>query len=115
MKHRMNLNNNPFNLIKNGTKTIELRLNDEKRQLLKENDFIEFTNRVTLEKIIVKIEGLYKYSNFKELYKHFDKIAIGYDKYDIANPKDMEKYYYKEEQDKYGVIGIKVRVIEDRK
>ncbi len=60
MKHRMNLNNNPFNLIKNGTKTIELRLNDEKRQLLKENDFIEFTNRVTLEKIIVKIEGLYK-------------------------------------------------------
>ncbi len=115
MKHRMNLNNNPFNLIKNGTKTIELRLNDEKRQLLKENDFIEFTNRVTLEKIIVKIEGLYKYSNFKELYKHFDKIAIGYDKYDIANPKDMEKYYSKEEQDKYGVIGIKVRVIEDRK
>lgn len=115
MKHRMNLNNNPFNLIKNGTKTIELRLNDEKRQLLKENDFIEFTNRVTLEKIIVKIEGLYKYSNFKELYKHFDKIAIGYDKYDIANPKDMEKYYSKEEQDKYGVIGIKVGVIEDRK
>ena len=115
MKHRMNLNNNPFNLIKNGTKTIELRLNDEKRQLLKENDFIEFTNRVTLEKIIVKIDGLYKYSNFKELYKHFDKIAIGYDKYDIANPKDMEKYYSKEEQDKYGVIGIKVRVIEDRK
>ncbi len=115
MKHRMNLNNNPFNLIKNGTKTIELRLNDEKRQLLKENDFIEFTNRVTLEKIIVKIEGLYKYSNFKELYKHFDKIAIGYDKYDIANPKDMEKYYSKEEQDKYGVVGIEIRVIEDRK
>jgi len=27
----------------------------------------------------------------------------------------MEKYYPKEEQDKYGVIGIKVRVIEDRK
>ena len=92
-----------------------MRLNDEKRQLLNENEFIEFTNRVTLEKIIVKIEGLYKYSNFKELYKHFDKIAIGYDKDDIANPKDMEKYYSKEEQDKYGVIGIKVRVIEDRK
>ena len=40
MKHRMNLNNNPFNLIKNGTKTIELRLNDEKRQLLKEKDLM---------------------------------------------------------------------------
>ncbi len=113
--HNMNLNNGPFNRIKDGTKTIELRLNDEKRQLLKENDFIEFTNRVTLEKIIVKIEGLYKYSNFKELYKHFDKISMGYDINDIANPEDMEKYYSKEEQDKYGVIGIEVRVIEDRK
>lgn len=26
----MNLNNDPFNRIKDGTKTIELRLNDEK-------------------------------------------------------------------------------------
>lgn len=41
----------------------------------------------------------------------FDKIAIGYDKDDIANPEDMEKYYSKEEQNKYGVIGIEVRVI----
>ena len=104
--HNMNLNNGPFNRIKDGTKTIELRLNDEKRQLLKENDFIEFTNRVTLEKIIVKIEGLYK---------HFDKISMGYDINDIANPEDMEKYYSKEEQEKYGVVGIEIRVIEDRK
>ena len=31
MKHNMNLNNRPFKSIKEGTKTIELRLNDEKR------------------------------------------------------------------------------------
>ena len=30
MKHEMKLNNEPFERIKNGTKTIELRLNDEK-------------------------------------------------------------------------------------
>jgi ASC-1-like (ASCH) protein len=113
--HNMNLNNGPFNRIKIGTKTIELRLNDEKRQLLKENDLIEFTNRTTLEVIIVEIVRLYKYSNFEELYKHFNKIAMGYDKEDIANPKDMEKYYSKEEQDKYGVIGIEIRMLEDRK
>ena len=115
MKHRMNVNNIPFNLIKNGTKTIELRLNDEKRQLLKEKDLIEFTNRTTLEVIMVEVVKLYKYSNFGELYKHFDKISMGYDKDDIANPKDMEKYYSKEEQDKYGVVGIEIRVIEDGK
>lgn len=36
---------------------------------------------------------------------------MGYDKDDIANPKDMEKYYSKEKQEKYGVIGIEIRVI----
>ena len=30
MKHEMKLNNGPFENIKNGSKTIELRLNDEK-------------------------------------------------------------------------------------
>lgn len=115
MKHKMNLNSGPFKRIKNGTKTIELRLNDKKRQLLKIGDLIEFKNRTTLETIIVEVKSLYKYSNFEELYKHFDKISIGYDKDDIANPKDMEQYYSKEEQEKYGVIGIEIKVIEDRK
>lgn len=30
MKHEMKLNNDPYTSIKEGTKTIELRLNDEK-------------------------------------------------------------------------------------
>ena len=109
MKHNMNLNNEPFNRIKAGTKTIEMRLNDEKRQLLKEKDLIEFTNRTTLETILVEIVKLYKYASFEELYKHFDKVALGYDKDEIANPKDMEKYYSKEEQEKYGVLGIEIK------
>lgn len=33
--HEMRLHNDPFVLIKNGTKTIELRLNDEKEDKLK--------------------------------------------------------------------------------
>lgn len=109
MKYEMKLNNGPFKKIKDGTKTIELRLNDEKRQLLKEKDLIEFTNRETLEKLLVEIENLYYYSSFKELYKNFNKIEMGYEKDDIADPKDMEKYYSKEEQEKYGVLGIKIK------
>ena len=115
MEHKMNLNNEPFKCIQNGTKTIELRLNDEKRQLLKEKDLIEFTNRTTSEKIEVEIVHLYNYPNFEELYKHFDKISLGYDKDEIANPKDMEQYYSKEEQEKYGVVGIEIKTIADRK
>ena len=99
----------PYNKINNGTKTIELRLNDEKRQLLKIKDLIEFTNRETLEKMLVEIENLYHYSSFDELYKHFDKVSMGYKEDEIADPKDMEEYYSKEEQEKYGVLGIEVR------
>jgi len=111
--HEMTLNHGPFKRIKNRTKTIELRLNDEKRQKLKEHDLIKFTNRETLENLIVEVIGLHIYSNFEELYKHFDKIALGYDKDDIANYKDMEKYYSWEEQNKYGVLAIEVRVVRE--
>ncbi len=111
MKHEMKLNNGPYMNIKNGTKTIELRLNDEKRQLLKVKDLIEFTNRETLEQMLVEIENLYHYSSFDELYKHFDKVSMGYKEDDIADPKDMEEYYSKEEQEKYGVLGIEIKKI----
>ena len=109
MKHEMKLNNEPYINIKNGAKTIELRLNDEKRQLLKIDDLIEFTNRDTLEQMVVKIENLYHYPSFDELYKHFDKVSMGYKESEIADPKDMEKYYSKEEQKKYGVLGIEIK------
>ena len=111
MKHEMKLNNGPFKNIKNGTKTIELRLNDEKRQLLKINDLIEFTNRETLEQLLVEIENLYHYPSFEELYKHFDKVAMGYKEDEEADPKDMEEYYSKEEQEKYGVLGIEIKKV----
>ena len=109
MKHEMKLNNEPFECIKNGTKTIELRLNDEKRKLLTVGDYIEFTNRVTNEKLLVEVIDLFKYNSFEELYKHFNKIEMGYSINEEANPKDMENYYSKEEQEKYGVLGIKTK------
>ena len=111
MKHEMRLNDGPFTDIKNGTKTIELRLNDEKRQLLKEKDLIEFTNRETSEQMLVEIVKLHHYPSFEELYKHFDKVSMGYKDDEIADPKDMEKYYSKEEQQKYGVVGIEIKII----
>ena len=51
----MRLKNGPFKAIKSGTKKVELRLNDEKRKLIKEHDIIEFENRITLEKIEVEV------------------------------------------------------------
>lgn len=114
MKYEMKLNNEPFEKIKNKTKTIELRLNDEKRKLLKVKDLIEFTNINNNEKLLVEIVDLYHYSSFEELYKNIDKKLMGYDEDDIADPKDMEKYYSIEEQSKYGVVGIKIKKLKDK-
>ena len=49
MRHEMKLNNSPFVSIKNKTKTIELRLNDDKRQKINVGDEIEFINNMTSE------------------------------------------------------------------
>ncbi|MDO4963492.1 MAG: ASCH domain-containing protein [bacterium] len=113
MEHKMRLHNDPFIKIKNGTKTVELRLNDEKRSLVKIGDTIEFTNRSNEETIIVDVIDIKKYNSFEELYSHFNKIEMGYNEEDIIDPKDMEKYYTKEEQDKYGVLGIVIKIKED--
>ena len=73
--HEMRLNNGPFELIKGGTKTIEIRLNDEKRSLIKEGDIIEFENRITKEKLKTKVIKLYKFDNFEELYKNIFRLC----------------------------------------
>lgn len=107
----MRLNSEPFRLIKNGSKTIELRLNDEKRQLINKGDVISFENRSDGDNIQVKVIDLHKYPNFEELYKHFDKVSMGYREDEECCFKDMEEYYSKEEQSKYGVVGIEVELI----
>ncbi len=107
----MHLHDEPFNLIKSGSKIIEMRLNDEKRQLLKENDIIEFESRKTGEIIKATIIKLHHFKSFNDLYQAFDKEALGYLPNEEASPSDLEIYYPKEEQAKYGVVGIEFKVI----
>lgn len=111
MIHKMKLKDKPFKSIKAGTKTIELRLYDEKRKLLNAGDVIEFTNIDTKEVIKVEILQLHRFNNFDDLYKHFNKISMGYEENEVAKPSDMEEYYSKEEQQEYGVVGIEIKLL----
>ena len=108
--YQMKLQPEPFEKIKNGDKTIEIRLYDEKRRLIKKNDTIEFTNVSNGEKIYVEVLKLHKFKNFKELYEYFDKRMLGYSDNEIANADDMNKYYSYDEQEKYGVVGIEIKL-----
>lgn len=115
MTHYMNLCSEPFNSIKNKEKIYELRLLDTKRQKVKVGDTITFTNLDNKKTISVKVIGLHKFSSFEELYNNLPLDKCGYNKSNInkANPKDMEKYYSRENQDKYGVVGIEISLIEN--
>ncbi len=111
IKHFMNLSDDSFDTIENGTKNIEMRLNDEKRSIIKVGDTIEFSNTKTKNKIVVDVISVNKYKNFDELYKHYSKESLGYKSLDTADPNDMKVYYSKEQINKYGVLAIGVRVV----
>lgn len=115
MIHNMILNPEPFNMISSGQKAIELRLNDKKRQLINIGDKIVFTNTAdSKQEITVIVVNLHRFNSFEELYNTLPLLKCGYTEKDItkANPKDMEIYYSKEQQEEYGVVGIEIRTID---
>ena len=70
MRHTMKLKEDPFERMKNGTKTIEFRLYDEKRRKIKVGDEIEFFKLPKLqERILVRVKNLYRGDSFKNLFK----------------------------------------------
>ncbi len=112
MQHQMNLKDAPFCAIKNKTKTVEMRLFDERRRNINVGDSILFTNRLTNEQLTVQVLALDVFPSFVELYARFDKISIGYTEEEIARPSDMLQFYSNEDIQKYGVLAITVKVVE---
>ena len=108
--HGMNLNAAPFEKIKSGEKTIELRLWDEKRQKINPGDTIVFTNTATGETLTKTVVKLHRFDNFEELYRSLPLLQCGYTEEDVSKAKasDMEQYYSAEQQRAYGVVGIEL-------
>ena len=106
----MKLHPAPFEMIKSGKKTIELRLYDEKRQLIKIGDEIIFTNTATEETIHTQVLNLHRFDSFAELYKSLPLLKCGYTSENVgsATPADMEQYYSVEDQKRLGVVGIEL-------
>lgn len=105
MIHRMKLNESPFERIKDGTKTIEFRLYDEKRRQIKIGDQIEFSKLPELqETILVDVLELYIEPTFEKLFK-----KLYTDEEDIKRKTTaMYQYYSPENEKEYGVVGIKI-------
>lgn len=104
----MKLNESPFDRIKNGTKTVEFRLYDDKRKQIKVGDKIEFSKLPDLqEKLIVEVLELYQDKTFKNLFKQLYKE----DEEEIKRKtQSMYEIYSREKEKQYGVLGIRIKI-----
>lgn len=111
MIHRMKLNNDPYNRIKNGAKNVELRLNDDKRRKIKVGDTILFINKENHKWIVTTVKGKQLAPSFAKLFD-IDSVRIALH---INNDTDktkmlrkMRQYYSEEQEIKNGVVGIEI-------
>ncbi len=114
MIHQMNLHAAPFDMIERGIKTIELRLYDEKRRLIKVGNEIVFTHSKDPARILhCRVTALHIFASFAELYANLPLLKCGYTEDDIAtaDPADMDLYYTREAQAANGVVGIEIELM----
>lgn len=113
MEHILKLKPKYFNYINDGTKRIELRLYDEKRQAINIGDTIIFKMEPEL-KITIKtrVVGLLRYNTFEELFRDFDIEMLADNsmtKLELLNV--LQEFYTPKKQRKYGVVGIRIEKI----
>ena len=111
MTFYLNIDDTPFNKIKNGSKVVEMRLFTDKRKDVSIGDELVLKNTLTNEEIKVKVKGVYPFSTFKELYEYFPKEMLGYQKDEEAKYQDMYLYYEQSKIKEYGVVGFHIEKI----
>lgn len=111
LTHNLSLKKEYFDKISNGTKTLEGRLNDEKRKKINIGDYIIFSN-VDDENKTTKVKVLDKYffDNFDQMLLFVDKNELGFDnKYEDNDILSVYRNIYpREKEDKYGVVILKI-------
>lgn len=112
--HELHLHPEVFDLIKSGSKNIEMRLNDEKRKNMKIGDVIRFTKRFTepVETLDVKIKDRKEYNNFSELIDNYEMKQLYFENYtkeELLN--ELCRFYSIDEQNNNGVVAFEFEII----
>lgn len=101
----MHLASEPFEKILSGQKTIEVRLNDEKRKLLKVDDIIEFENDDG-EVIPCKIIKLSYFKSFEDLFSSTAYVQRSGWTTKEESIQAMYTFYTPEQEKEFGVVAI---------
>ncbi len=112
-EHTLNLQPKYFDLISSGEKTLEGRLNDEKRKTINVGDIITFykePERVESMQVVVLDKFLFK--SFDEMAENLDKKQLGFASFTKQQMIDVYRTFYSQENEKkYGVVVFKVKRI----
>ena len=113
--HAMKLQKEHFDHIADGSKTVEMRLFDEKRRKIHVGDTIEFTcDGAEDQKLQTKVLGMHVYPGFDELVEDFSPTTLGFAK---TSPGKIAEYmlriYGVEAAFKNKALAIRVKVVED--
>ena len=109
----MKLNAAPFEKIARGTKTVELRLFDEKRRTLSVGDEIVFTHtEKDGAQLRTRVTALYRADSFAELFLTdvFEKSGFEGKTREQAL-QAMREYYSAADENRFGVLGIEIKPI----
>ncbi|MBU0660928.1 ASCH domain-containing protein [Patescibacteria group bacterium] len=107
----MKLEPKPFDAIKSKKKQIELRLYDDKRKNINIGDIIEFKREPERTiSIKTRVVALLRYENFSKLFEDFEpSIFGGNNKQELLD--GVTRFYSKEKQNEYGILGIKIELL----
>jgi len=107
--HSMKVQTKYYNLLKNGIKTVELRLFDEKRQLIHIGDTIQFSDLSNPDDTFqAKVVALHRAPDFASLCETIRPEQAGF-KNQGELLQIMEQFYPPKEQQEYGVVGIEIQ------
>ena len=106
MLHHLKLATVPFNAIMDGSKTIESRLFDEKRQKIAVGDEIIFTNREDIARTVkVKVINLHRAATFHDLFMRLSPAKFGGESVAWLDSQ-INEFYTVADQHKNGVLGV---------
>lgn len=110
MQHTMSLSSDRFLQMAAGTKTVECRLYDAKRQIVQIGDTIIFTNTKTGETLRTEVTGITRAASFSRLFAQVDPALAGWSSAEAAEA-GMHGYYTEDREQEYGVIALHVQVL----
>lgn len=113
--HNMKLFPEQFEKIKAGTKQIEIRCNDAKRQKIHPGDTITLVKQSEdAETMVVYVTGMFPAPSFRELFEQFDPAAFGCAGQTVEDMlSGIYKIFDKRKEKKYGAVGIGVSLKPD--